>query len=158
MKLGFDSEREDACVGALLVYQTYHSRDRARFKVSLDQWSRIERAVKASAKRADSLGAFVERLKPRLSCESLRPLYTAAGEGVPRDFQGLTSLIDQPPAPPFTVLRTLYRETSLCVLLVRERLERERTLKDADKAGAKATADDHEDDSDDASSDINEIF
>ena len=149
MKLGFDSERGDACVAALLVHQVYTSRDVRRFKTSLDMWSRIERQVKASAKRSGSLSLFLERLMPRLNCDVLRPLrdnVAASVPGAPRDFGSLTALLDNPPAPPAAVLRCLYRETSLIVLLVRERLERDRAARAAAKA---AGADDETDDGDD---------
>jgi hypothetical protein len=38
----------------------------------------------------------------------------------------MTGVLTRPAADPHLVLRKLYRETSLCVLLVRERLEREK--------------------------------
>ncbi|CAH2606088.1 conserved protein of unknown function (plasmid) [Rhodovastum atsumiense] len=138
MTLGFDTERADASVAALLIYVVYRSRDVARLKVSLDMWSRIERFVKAAAKRADSLPTFIERLMPRLGCEVLRPVREAGEEqGATRDFASLTSILDAPPADPHAVLRVLHRETSLCVLLVRERLERERVAREAAKAAGK---------------------
>ena len=146
MKYGFDTERDDAAVAAALIYNIYGSRDVARFKIRLDMWNRIERWVKAEAKRADTLPYFVERLMPRLCCESLRPLRgdVPAAPGAPRDFAGMTALLGAPAADPITVLRTLYRETSLCVLLVRERLERDKAAREAAKASG--AADDDEDD------------
>ena len=125
MLYGYDTQREDAAVAAFLIHTVYRSRDRRRLKIDMDLWARIERFVKSSAKRAGTLAEFVERLKPRRGCETLRPLRVADGGGeVVRDF--LTGTLSRPPADPHVVLRTLYRETSLCVLLVRERLERDK--------------------------------
>ena len=126
MLIGFDTERPDAAAAACLVYSVYRARDVRRFKVDMDMWNRIERFTKASAKRAASLAEFVERLKPRLSCEGLRPLPVAAADGVPAHRDFLIDVLGRPAAAPGDVLRALYRETSLCVLLVRERLEREK--------------------------------
>ncbi len=142
MKYGFDTERDDAAVAAFLIHSVYTSRDRGRLKISMDLWSRIERFVKAAAKRAQTLAEFVERLKPRLCCETLRPLRIAPADGTgeeTRDF--LTGVFGRPAADPVLVLRALSKETSLCVLLVRERLEREKAERIAD-ADADADADD----------------
>lgn len=141
---GFDTDNEHVATGALLVYAIYRSRDRGRFKVTPDMWAQIERFVKASAKRAATLGQFIETLKPRLACAEIRPRAIAVGlRGVPtvsfaggafaeldsqadsqREF-GL-SVIEQ--ADHARVLDHLYRETSYVVMAVRERLERERAV------------------------------
>jgi hypothetical protein len=118
---GFDTDDMAAAIGALLVYNVYRSRDVRRFRVDMSLWARVERFTKASAKRAQSLPEFLERLKPRLACEAIRAV---SGEGGYRDF--MTGVLTRPAADPHLVLRKLYRETSLCVLLVRERLEREK--------------------------------
>ena len=73
MYYNFDTSDENAAVAALLVYATYRSRDLKRFKVNPEMWSTIERAVKSVAKRAPDLGEFLERLKPKLSCSSIKP-------------------------------------------------------------------------------------
>lgn len=132
MKYGFDTERDDAAVAAFLIHSVYTSRDRGRLKISLDLWSRIERFVKAASKRAQTLAEFVERLKPRLCCETLRPIRIPGADGQEdtRDF--ITGVLGRPAADPALVIRTLSRETSLCVLLVRERLEREKADRAAD--------------------------
>jgi len=132
MTMGYDTDRADAAVAATLVHAVYGSRDRVRFKVDMEMWARIERFVKSSAKRADTLANFVERLKPRLSCEAIRVRHGA--DGTSRDF--MTDVLSRPPCDPHAALRTLYRETSLVVLLVRERIERERQAIAADLAEA----------------------
>lgn len=135
---GFDTDNPNAATGALLVYSVYRSRDARRLKVDTDLWVRVERFVKSSAKRAQSLSEFVERLKPRLGCEAIRP--AKGGDGAPRDF--LTGVLGRPDGDPFAVLRALYRETSLCVLLVRDRLEREKAARAAAAAEGNTAPDD----------------
>jgi len=108
----FDTENIHAAIGALIVYGIYRSRD-ATFKVTPDMWGRIERAVISSAKRAEDLGDFLRKLKPKLKCSTINPRY----------FEGF-NMLDYPDQK--EVLDFLYRKGSIAVLLVRERLERER--------------------------------
>lgn len=153
MIYGFDTQDEAAATGALLVYAVWRSRDRARFRVTPDLWGQIERFAKAAAKRAGSLPAFLEALKPRLACATLAPaamrvglsgtipleIYRDAATGAvqhyiqrppdPEAREFLTRVFEQ--ADGRAVLQRLYRETAWVVLLVRDRLERERPVEDA---------------------------
>lgn len=144
MIYGMETDDEHAATGALLVYATYRSRDTARFKVTPDMWGLIERSVKASAKRATTLPRFLETLKPKIACSTLSPKWMEAGiagtltltpvagggfvalndTGERREF--LASPINDADAP--AVLDALYRETAYVVLLVRDRLEREKSV------------------------------
>lgn len=144
MIYGFDSDSRDAATAALLVYAIYRSRNRKRFRVTPDMWSQIERFVKASAKRATSLPRFIEALKPRMCCESIHPTAMAVGlSGTIRMIRTEAGELIQPHAEPEqrefltrvldgvehkVVLDLLYRETSWIVLLVRDRLEREKPI------------------------------
>lgn len=136
---GFDTEDEAAAAGALLVYAAWRSRDRRRFKVTPDVWAQVERFVKSAAKRAPTLPAFLDRLLPRLLAGTINPAYCASdcddlvtlrrlddGHLVERADRRvfLTRILQE--AAPGPVLAKLYRETVLIVLLVRDRIERER--------------------------------
>lgn len=162
MTYGFDTDDLDAATGALLVYAVWRSRDMRRFKVTPDLWSQIERFVKAAAKRAISLPRFLETLKPRLACGTIHPRWMevgitgelalgryASGERVQlaaepqREF--LTGVLAR--VQHRAVLDLLYRETAYLVLLVRDRLERERPMEarfeqdiDAAMAASEVTA------------------
>ena len=151
MHYGFDTDDHNAATGALLIYAVYRSRDRRRYKITPDMWGQIERFIKAAAKRAQTLPAFLEALKPRLACDSLRPAAMRAGlsgmltiarrtnsagqteyvqkgeQGEQREF--LTRALARVEAR--AVLDLLYRETSWIVLLVRDRLEREKPIERA---------------------------
>lgn len=146
MRYGFDTDDLDAATAALLVYVVWRSRDRARFKVTPDVWGQVERFTKSSAKRATTLPRFLEALKPRLLCATLHPRAMEVGmTGViplvelgtgefaqvePRDGEPqrefLTGVLRA--ANERRVLDLLYRETAWVILLVRDRLERERPL------------------------------
>lgn len=144
MQYGFDTDDPHAATAALLVYVVWRSRDPRRFAITPDVWARVERFAKGSAKRATSLPDFLERLKPRLVCGTLAPRWMAVGlageipmvvtdegyriqvsaEGEQREF--LARVIEDADAP--AVLRRLSRETAWVILLVRDRLERERPV------------------------------
>lgn len=123
---GFETSNPHAGTAALLVYATWRSHDTSRFKITPDSWGQVERFVKAASKRAETLGRFVEQLKPRLCCDTLRPsamsLIRPSEDDDPREF--LAALFDA--ADHRAVLDVLYRETAYVILLVRDRLEREK--------------------------------
>jgi len=138
----FDTEDHEAATAALLVYAVYRSRDSRRFKVTPDMWAKIERFVKASAKRARTVPAFLESLKPRLSCGTIHPQWMAAGiKGVigRTNNLGHTEYIQRADSREFltgvladcderAVIKKLYKETTWIILLVRDRLEREKPV------------------------------
>ena len=143
MYYGFDTDNECAGIAAQVVYTIYRSRDPRKLKVTPDFWGIIERQVKSTAKRAENLGEFIERLKPRLGCSSISPKWAETGivqekryekrhDGVLMEIADkgrrmfLTDLLCV--ANHGEILDVLYRSASLVILLVRDRLERERPL------------------------------
>ncbi len=144
MYYGFNTTNEDAAIGALIVYGIYRSRDMKSFKVTPDMWGTIERAIESSAKRAKNLYDFIERLKKKLKCSTIKPQYMKL------DNEMIAMKIDQETgemiqAQDFgkrefwvelleecnheNILKELYEHTSRISALVRDRLERERPLK-----------------------------
>lgn len=143
MYYGFDTSDENAAIGALLVYGIYRSRDTKRFKITPDMWGMIERAVKSSAKRAMDLNDFIEKLKPKLHCSTIKPqfmktdldtftMYRDLGTGEVYHLQDegkrefWVRLLEE--CDHEKVLERLYQRTSLIIALIRDRLERERPL------------------------------
>lgn len=136
----FDTSDERAATAALIVYAIWRSRDLKRFKVSPDVWDRVTRFVQASAKRATTLGQFVNTLMPKLCCWSIKPkwmevgyrgLTAIRGEGAMTEYMQLgeqrefmTGIFEA--ANHRAALDLLYKETAWIVLLVRDRLEREK--------------------------------
>lgn len=142
MIYNFDTSSEDAAIGAFLVYAVYRSRDIKRFKITPGMWDTIERAVKSVAKRADDLGEFIEKLKPKLACASIKPKWAKTiPDGMITLLQGpggelmeiganqerrqfMTDVLES--ADSRAVLDVLYKKAAYVVLLVRDRLEREK--------------------------------
>ncbi len=141
---GFDTDDLHEATAALLVYATWRSRDRNRFRVTPDVWSQVARFVRASAKRSTTLPEFLDRLMPRLACGSLHPravevgirgviplVETVEGEyiqpgadGEQREFlTGVLRRVDHR-----RVLAMYNTQSSLVIALVRDRLERERPI------------------------------
>lgn len=143
MYYNFDTEASEHAVAALLVYAVYRSRDVKRFKITPDMWGQIERATKGAAKRAGDLGDFIEKLKPKLHCATIQPRWAntipdglktvqmmpdgsiieVADKGR-RQF--LTNVLQE--INHREVLNILYKKTALVILLVRDRLEREKPM------------------------------
>lgn len=134
----FDTEDESAATAALLLYATWRSRDAGRFKITPDVWDQVTRFVKASAKRARSIPEFLDSLMPRLCAGSLRPQWLAVGasgetgfevytaDALPERREFLTGILER--ADHRCVLDRLFKETAWVVLLVRDRLEREKAI------------------------------
>ena len=139
----FDTQTESAAIAALLVYAVYRSRDKRKFKVSPEMWGQIDRFVKSSAKRARNLPQFIDMLMPKMSCPSINPKWmqigmtgrlVGMGDGELAAFHAthtearefLTGILEHEDTP--EVLRHLYKETTYIVLLVRDRLEREKPI------------------------------
>lgn len=127
----FDTDDEHAGIAALLVYCLWRSRDTRRFKVTPEVWSQVERFTKAAAKRAPTLPRFIEAMQPRLCVGALAPrvMHLALTgeppvEDAPRQF--LTDVLAR--ADDAAVMDRLYRETAYVILLLRDRLERERAI------------------------------
>lgn len=142
MIYNFDTANENAATAAFLVYAVYRSRDMKRFKVSPSMWDTIERAVKSVAKRAEDMAEFIEKLKPKLACASIKPKWAkTVPDGTISMIQGpggdlieigqdqekrqfMTDVLDD--ADDKAVLDILYRKAAYVVLLVRDRIEREK--------------------------------
>jgi hypothetical protein len=148
MIYGFDTDEEDAATAALMLYAVYRSRDRRRHKVTPDMWGQIERFAKASAKRATNIPQWIEGFKPRVSCDTINPRWMRTGiqgriELTPiTDADGMVTAYVQPAPVDLRefltpvlkkvdqrkVVDRLYSETAYIVLLVRDRLEREKPI------------------------------
>lgn len=113
----FDTDDLTLAQAALVVYTVYRHRNKKRFKIHLGMWGQIERFVKASAKRATTLPLFLESFKVKMSCETLK------------EASFLVPLYAEGPK----IVDALYKQTSWVVLLVRERLSREK--KEEDREG-----------------------
>lgn len=144
MRYGFDTDDVVEASAALLLYAVYRSRDVRRFKVTPDLWGQIERFTKSAAKRARDVPDFLERLKPKLLCETLHPRAMRVGlAGAPVAVRLASGAYAEPRPDPEArefltgvlrdvdqqaVVAALRDKTAWIVLLVRDRLERERPV------------------------------
>lgn len=148
MIYGFDTDEQDAATAALMLYAVYRSRDRKRYKVTPDMWGQIERFAKAAAKRATNIPQWIEQFKPRVACDTIHPRWMQTGiqgriELTPiKDADGTVTGYVQPAVTELRefltpvlksvdqrkVVDRLYTETAYIVLLVRDRLEREKPI------------------------------
>ena len=150
MIYGFDTDQEHEALAALVTYAVYRSRDRGRYKSAPDMWEQIERFAKGAAKRAVSLAAYAEALKPKLCCGTIHPRWTVVGAGGevpllvyrnadtgalshaiqrarPDDQREFLTTIYRHPAGRAAV-RFAYRAHGHLIALVRDRLEREKPI------------------------------
>lgn len=145
MLFGFDTEDERIAAGALLIYVVYRSRNKNRGPSGLDMWGQIERFARASAKRAETLGDFVSAFKRRMACDTINPYWCntgiVAGKTVRtdtgeimvfgdneshRDF--LVEIMERELEKQNEIIEMLYDQTQRIILLVRDRLEREKPI------------------------------
>lgn len=140
MIYNFDTEKNDEATAALIVYAIYRSRDRKQFKVSPEMWGQIDRFVKASAKRAQTIPQFIDNFMPKMSCASIHPkamevAVTGRLLQVGNEFMEfkqddkrtfLTRVVAE--CNEKQVLNKLYKETAWIVMLVRDRLEQEKPI------------------------------
>jgi len=142
MRYHFDTTDEHAATAALLVYAIWRSRDPARLKITHDIWDQVTRFIKASAKRSRSIPEFIDALMPKMCAGALKPKWLEVG------YRGLTAVTNRAGQTEYiqlaeqrefltgvlgksdhrSVIDRLFKETSWIVLLVRDRLEREKPL------------------------------
>lgn len=153
MIYGFDTDDEAAATAALVLYVVWRSRDRARFKITPDVWGQIERFVKDASKRAQTIFDLIEALKRpgRLNAPTLHPRFMEVGlqgempmvavlgeDGRLREAIQFSADRDIglrefgvrvfERADARTVIAVAHRQTARVVLLVRDRIEREKPI------------------------------
>lgn len=140
MLLGFNTENEVKAKAAMLVYVIYKSRDAKRGPSGLDMWGQIERFAKAAAKRSEGVDDFVDSFKRKMACSTINPYWmrndasatnaTVLKDGSIISFKedmrifGIEIFEDGEEGK--EIVDCLYRKTQIVVLLVRDRLEREK--------------------------------
>lgn len=137
--LGFSTADMIAAKASLLVYSIYRSRDKRRGPSGMDMWGQIERFARASAKRALSIGEFVNTFKRRMACDTINPRWMATGLLPPPDEYGeiivhqdkrtfMPEIMECDDSEQRTIIDCIYRQTVKVVLLVRARIEDEKPI------------------------------
>lgn len=141
MLLGFETDNEIKAKAAFIIYVVYKSRDVKRGPSGIDMWGQIERFAKASAKRSEGIDDFVNSFKRKMACATINPrwmkndsvatnaLVTKNNEIIvfnnsdTRTF-GLDVFDDEEKGR--EIVDCIYNKTQIIILLVRDRLEREK--------------------------------
>lgn len=145
MLFGFNTENDTVAAGALLVYATYKSRDVKRGPSGYDMWDKIERFARRASMRADDVGGFLNRFKPMMGCGTLNPRFCKTGivannaimegdgsiivngeKSESRDF--MISITEAPQEEQQKIVDCIYDQAQRIILLVRDRLEREKPI------------------------------
>lgn len=142
MLLGFNTENEVKAKAAMLVYVIYKSRDAKRGPSGLDMWGQIERFAKAAAKRSEGIDEFINSFKRKMACSTINPYWMrndipAANAALLKDGSimsfggdlrafGLEIFDDEENGK--EIVDCVYAKTQIIILLVRDRLEREKNF------------------------------
>ena len=133
MLYNFSTDNLDRANAALLIYALYKSRDSSSPMTGVDTWSRVESACVGACKKSSTTSEFVTQFKRIAHVGSIKPRYLATHErGLIRMDDG--SLIADDGVKEYQipileddrVRRTIERDYPLIVMLVRERIQRER--------------------------------
>ena len=140
MLFGFNTENEVKAKAAMLIYVIYKSRDVKRAPSGLDMWGQIERFAKAAAKRSEEIDDFVNSFKRKMACSTINPYWmrndiSATNAIISKNREimsfgndlrafGLEIFDDEENGK--AVVDCIYSKTQIIILLVRDRLEREK--------------------------------
>lgn len=146
MLLGFNTENEIKAKAAMLIYVVYKSRDPKRGPSGLDMWGQIERFAKAAAKRSEGIDEFINSFKRKMACSTINPYWfrndisetnvavlkngTIMSFGKDLRAFGLEIFDDEENGK--SVVDCIYSKTQIVILLVRDRLEREKMFAQED--------------------------
>lgn len=140
MLLGFNTDNMYKAQAAFIVYTVYKSRDRQRGPSGVDMWGQIERFARASAKRNTDIDGFIAAFKRKMSCSTINPKYFKNennAEYAMKNTRGEIAVFENEDMRTFAldifeneegkeVVKCIYEKTQIIILLVRDRLEREK--------------------------------
>lgn len=140
MYYGFMTKSEIKAKAALIIYAVYRSRVPSRAPSGLDMWAKIERFARSASKRAENMEQFLQMFKHKMGCETLNPRWLKdikSANAIMDDSGSImvfggerrsfgVELFDTEPEEQREVVQTIYESTQTIILLVRDRLEREK--------------------------------
>ena len=135
MYYNFNTESVDRARAALLLYALYKSRDSNSPLNGLETWNRAESACVGACKKSTTTPEFVTKFKELAKVGSIKPRYLSSGEtglqmmpdgtviesGAVKEYHTDIMEDDQ-------VRSTIEKEYPIIVLLVRERIQREKDM------------------------------
>jgi len=132
MYFEFDTDNLNRAKAALLLYAMYRSRDETSALNGLETWSRFANFVKGAALKASTTAEFCDQFCRMAKVPSIKPRYLKTDGGLVKMPDG--SLIQSEDVKDYKIeiieddgiLPLFSKESQLLVMLVRERIQREK--------------------------------
>lgn len=132
MLYNFDTSEKKRARAALLIYALYKSRDPSSPLNGLETWSRAESFCKAACLKSSTTAEFVTKFKEMSKIPSIKPFYLTDPDGFVQMPDG--SVVQSDAVRDYKldifedddVRNTIETEYPIIVMLVRERIQREK--------------------------------
>lgn len=132
MLYNFDTSKKKRARAALLIYALYKSRDLSSPINGLETWSRAESFCKAACLKSSTTAEFVTKFKEMSKIPSIKPFYLTDPDGFVQMPNG--SVVQSDAVRDYKldifedddVRNTIETEYPIIVMLVRERIQREK--------------------------------
>ena len=129
----FDCEDKEHGRAALILYAVYKSRDKTSSVAGKETWDRFSAYIKAACLKSENTAQFVQELCHKTKTNSIKPLYL--DDGAPVALAGTHDLIVSDDFKNYrldvladdNLMEILKKESIYLLMLVRERIQRERT-------------------------------
>lgn len=133
MLFKFNTDDMTAAKAALLLYAMYKSREATSSLTGKDTWKRTAAYIKGSYLKSDSLAEFIETFCRKAKIDSIKPKYLTTDEPVminEGEYLKAEGVLDYKTAlfEDDAVLERFNKETQYIIILVRDRLQREKLL------------------------------
>lgn len=135
----FDTDSLDHAKAALLLYGMYRSRSQNSPLNGLETWDRFQAFVRAACLKSSTTAEFVQAFCKKARIDSVKPRYLSTGEPVVMPETG--ELISSPSVSDYrlgiladdSLLRLYNTESMYLIMLVRERIQREKFMPEEDE-------------------------
>lgn len=131
MLYNFNTESEQHARAALLMYAIYRSRGKDSPLNGLETWERFENFSRGACLKANTIAEFVQAFCKKAKVHSIKPRYLDTGEPILMPDGTLISTSDMKNyrldiIADDNLLEIINRESVYVILLVRERIQREK--------------------------------
>lgn len=132
MQLKFDTDSLTHARAALLLYAMYKSRDNNSPLNGLETWNRFGSFMRAASLKSTTTAEFVQEFCHKAKIQSVKPRYLNTGDPVVISETGELIMSDSVKdyrleiLEDNSLLRLFERESQYLIILVRERIQREK--------------------------------
>ena len=132
MYYNFDTDKIDRAKAALLLYGLYKSRGTNSSLTGMETWERFNSYVRAACIKSETIGEFVQHFCRKAQITSIKPVYFKTDGFVRMSDTG--ELISADDIKDYrlaifnddSLLRIISNETMYLIMLIRERIQREK--------------------------------